>query len=229
MPKRWPCIKSSFCMTAKRLKAWLRVMGENGQEPVGSMGDDAPFAVLSERPRLIYDYFRQYFAQVTNPPIDPLREAHVMSLATSIGREMSVFFEAEGMSHRVNFKSPVLLYSDMQQLLRLPQEHYKHVVFNAVYNPAETGLKDAIERLCNEVEAAVRNGAVLLVLSDKAISKEMQPIPAPFCGRGAKTLGRHQSALRCQYDRGNRFCPQPAPFCRVNRLGRHGGVSLFGL
>jgi glutamate synthase (NADPH/NADH) large chain len=60
------------------------------------MGDDAPFAVLSERPRLIYDYFRQYFAQVTNPPIDPLREAHVMSLATSIGREMSVFFRSRG-------------------------------------------------------------------------------------------------------------------------------------
>lgn len=63
--------------------------------------------------------FARYFAQVTNPPIDPLREAHVMSLTTKIGREMSVFFEAEGMSSRVNFKSPVLLYSDMQQILRL--------------------------------------------------------------------------------------------------------------
>ena len=188
--------QKQFLYDREEIESVVRVMGENGQEPVGSMGDDAPFAVLSERPRLIYDYFRQYFAQVTNPPIDPLREAHVMSLATSIGREMSVFFEAEGMSHRVNFKSPVLLYSDMQQLLRLPQEHYKHVVLNAVYNPAETGLKDAIERLCNEVEAAVRNGAVLLVLSDKAISKEMQPIPAPlFVGAVQKRLV--DTNLRC--------------------------------
>ena len=73
-------------------------------------GDDTPFAVLSSQPRIIYDYFRQQFAQVTNPPIDPLREAHVMSLATSIGREMNVFCEAEGQAHRLTFKSPILLY-----------------------------------------------------------------------------------------------------------------------
>jgi glutamate synthase (NADPH/NADH) large chain len=79
------------------------------------MGDDTPFAVLSSQPRIIYDYFRQQFAQVTNP-IDPLREAHVMSLATSIGREMNVFCEAEGQAHRLSFKSPILLYSDFKQL-----------------------------------------------------------------------------------------------------------------
>ncbi|MFV2029525.1 glutamate synthase large subunit [Neisseria sp. S1] len=167
-----------FLYDLEELESTVRVMGENGQEPVGSMGDDAPFAVLSERPRLMYDYFRQYFAQVTNPPIDPLREAHVMSLATSIGREMSVFFEAEGMSHRVNFKSPVLLYSDMQQLLRLPAEHYKHVVLDMVYSPDERNLKEALEKLCDDAEAAVRDGAVLLVLSDKNIAKDRQHIPA---------------------------------------------------
>lgn len=84
----------------------------------------------------------------------------------------------------------------MQQLLRRPQEHYKHVVFNAVYNPAETGLKDAIERLCNEVEAAVRNGAVLLVLSDKKPSaKKCSRFGALICGRGAKTAV--DTNLRC--------------------------------
>jgi glutamate synthase (NADPH/NADH) large chain len=92
MPKRWPCSKSSLATTAKNWKAWCASWVKTAKKPVGSMGDDAPFAVLSERPRLVYDYFRQYFAQVTNPPIDPLREAHVMSLATSIGREMSRVF-----------------------------------------------------------------------------------------------------------------------------------------
>ncbi|MDO4998183.1 MAG: glutamate synthase large subunit [Neisseria sp.] len=169
-----------FLYDREELEQVLRVLGEDGQEAVGSMGDDTPFAVLSERARLSFDYFRQYFAQVTNPPIDPLREAHVMSLATSIGREMSVFFEAEGMSSRVNFKSPVLLYSDMQQLLRLPSAHYQNQIISTLYNPAEHGLQTAIEKLCDEAEAAVRNGAVLIVISDKGLAKGLQPIPTPL-------------------------------------------------
>ncbi|WP_373700591.1 glutamate synthase large subunit [Neisseria dentiae] len=169
--------QKQFLYDREELESIVRVLGEDGQEAVGSMGDDTPFAVLSERPRLIFDYFRQYFAQVTNPPIDPLREAHVMSLTTSIGREMSVFFEAEGMSHRVNFKSPVLLYSDMQQLLRLPEAHYKHTVLDATYSP-DSGLKAAVETLCNQAEEAVRNGTVLLVVSDRHIAQDRQPIPS---------------------------------------------------
>lgn len=170
--------QKQFLYDKEELESIVRVLGEDGQEAVGSMGDDAPFAVLSQRPRLVFDYFRQYFAQVTNPPIDPLREAHVMSLSTSIGREMSVFFEAEGMSRRVNFKSPVLLYSDMQQLLRLPSEHYQNAVLSLHYDSDGLDLKAAIERLCNQAEQAVRDGAVLLVLSDKGLSEGRQPIPS---------------------------------------------------
>ena len=169
--------QKQFLYDREELESIVRVLGEDGQEAVGSMGDDAPFAVLSERPRLVFDYFRQYFAQVTNPPIDPLREAHVMSLATSIGREMSVFFEAEGMSNRVNFKSPVLLYSDMQQLLRLPAAHYQHAILDATYAPT-TNLQTAIEQLCDAAEQAVRAGAVLLIVSDRQIAQDKQPIPS---------------------------------------------------
>ncbi|WP_037585943.1 glutamate synthase large subunit [Stenoxybacter acetivorans] len=172
--------QKQFGYNQEEMESVLRILGENGQEAVGSMGDDTPFAVLSERPRLVYDYFRQYFAQVTNPPIDPLREAHVMSLTTSIGREMSVFFEAEGMSHRVNFKSPVLLYSDMVQLMKLPQEHYKHRHLEAIYHPNESSLKEAITKLADEAEAAVRSGAVLLVVSDRKIGRDLIQIPAPL-------------------------------------------------
>lgn len=188
--------QKQFGYNQEEMESVLRVLGESGQEAVGSMGDDAPFAVLSQRPRLVYDYFRQYFAQVTNPPIDPLREAHVMSLTTSIGREMSVFFEAEGMSNRVNFKSPVLLYSDMQQLLRLPEAHYRHLRLDAVYDPATTTLKQAIERLADEAEAAVRSGVVLLVVSDRQIGQSLIQIPAPL-SVGAIQQRLVDTNLRC--------------------------------
>ncbi|WP_239350029.1 glutamate synthase large subunit [Snodgrassella communis] len=185
-----------FGYDIEELESVVRVLGENGQEAVGSMGDDTPFAVLSQRPRVLFDYFRQYFAQVTNPPIDPLREKHVMSLNTSIGREMSVFFEAEGMSHRVNFQSPVLLYSDMQQLLQLSAEYYQHHHLDAVYNPNEISLKEALVRLCDEAVAAVRNGAVLLVISDRNVSRDAMPIPAVL-SVGAIQQRLVETNLRC--------------------------------
>lgn len=185
-----------FGYDIEELESVVRVLGENGQEAVGSMGDDTPFAVLSQRPRVLFDYFRQYFAQVTNPPIDPLREKHVMSLNTSIGREMSVFFEAEGMSHRVNFQSPVLLFSDMQQLLQLSAEYYQHHHLDAVYNPNEISLKEALVRLCDEAVAAVRNGAVLLVISDRNVSRDAMPIPAVL-SVGAIQQRLVETNLRC--------------------------------
>ncbi|AEC16564.1 glutamate synthase subunit alpha [Gallibacterium anatis UMN179] len=195
-PQQLLTYQKQFAYNKEELESLLRVLGENGQEAVGSMGDDTPFAVLSTQPRVIYDYFRQYFAQVTNPPIDPLREAHVMSLNTSIGQEMSVFFETEGMSHRVNFKSPVLLYSDMQQLLGLSQEYYKHEILDATYDPKALGLKQAIEALADRAEQAARNGTVLLVLSDREISPSRVPIPAAL-SVGAVQQRLVEKNLRC--------------------------------
>ena len=124
-----------FGYTNEELEQVVKVLGETGQEPIASMGDDAPMAVLSTRERSLYDYFRQMFAQVTNPPIDPLRERHVMSLATCIGREQNVFDEVQSHAYRVMFQSPVLVYSDLQQLLQLDQSHYRHVVLDLNYPP----------------------------------------------------------------------------------------------
>lgn len=195
-PEMLSVYQKQFLYNHEELESLIRVMGEDGHEAVGSMGDDTPFAVLSGRERVVFDYFRQYFAQVTNPPIDPLREAHVMSLSTSIGREMSVFYEAEGMSRRVNFKSPVLVYSDMQQLLCLPEEHYKHQILSLHYNPEKLGLKAAIERLCDTAEQAVRQGTVLLILSDKNLQKGLQPIPSALAV-GAIQTRLVDTNLRC--------------------------------
>ncbi|WP_035604688.1 glutamate synthase large subunit [Edwardsiella tarda] len=188
--------QKQFAYSREEIEQIVQVLGENGQEATGSMGDDTPFAVLSSRPRLIYDYFRQQFAQVTNPPIDPLREAHVMSLSTSIGREMNVFCEAEGQAHRLNFKSPVLLYSDFVQLTGQDEEYYRAETLDLTFDPQQRDLRQAIAELCDEAERRVRQGAVMLVLSDRAIGIQRLPIPAPMAV-GAVQLRLVEQNLRC--------------------------------
>lgn len=188
--------QKQFAMSREEIEHVLVLLADTGQEAVGSMGDDTPMAVLSSTPRLITDYFRQKFAQVTNPPIDPLREKHVMSLATSIGQEMNVFCETDGHAHRVTFDSPVLLYSDRQQLLTLNHEHYRHVQIDICYNPDEKGLEQAVNELCDHSEQQVRNGAVLLILSDRHITPEKLPIPAAMAV-GAVHHRLVESQLRC--------------------------------
>ncbi|MFD2179926.1 glutamate synthase large subunit [Veronia pacifica] len=181
--------QKQFGVSVEEVDQVLRVLGDIGQEATGSMGDDTPMAVLSSKERNIADYFRQKFAQVTNPPVDPLRENHVMSLATCIGREMNVFSETDGHAQRVAFKSPVLLYSDMVQLLELDEEHYRNSILDINYDPEEKGLEEAIVDLCDKAEQVVRDGTVLVVLSDRVLSKGKLPIP------GAMAVGAVQQRL----------------------------------
>ncbi|MEZ9175761.1 glutamate synthase large subunit [Vibrio kanaloae] len=188
--------QKQFAMSNEESDQVLRVLGDMGQEAVGSMGDDTPMAVLSSKERLITDYFRQKFAQVTNPPIDPLREKHVMSLATSIGKEMNVFCETDGHAYRVTFDSPVLLYSDMQQLLQLSQKHYRHVILSMHYDPNHQNLEQAIKAVCDSAEQKVREGAVLIILSDKDLEKGKLPIPAAMVV-GAVQTRLADTDLRC--------------------------------
>ncbi|CDU00516.1 Glutamate synthase (NADPH) large chain [Vibrio coralliirubri] len=188
--------QKQFAMSNEESDQVLRVLGDMGQEAVGSMGDDTPMAVLSSKERLITDYFRQKFAQVTNPPIDPLREKHVMSLATSIGKEMNVFCETDGHAYRVTFNSPVLLYSDMQQLLQLNQKHYGHTILSLHYDPAQQDLEQAINDLCDRAVQEVRDGTVLIVLSDKGLEKGKLPVPAAMAV-GAVQTRLADNNLRC--------------------------------
>lgn len=183
-------------MSNEEIDQILRVLGDMAQEAVGSMGDDTPMAVLSSKERLISDYFRQKFAQVTNPPIDPLREKHVMSLATSIGQEMNVFCETDGHAHRVTFDSPILLYSDMQQLLTLSDQHYRNTILDINFDPQEKNLKQAVLDLCDKAEQVVREGTVLVVLSDRALTADRLPIPAAMAV-GAVQARLVEANLRC--------------------------------
>jgi glutamate synthase (NADPH/NADH) large chain len=174
----------------------LRPLAEGGQEAVGSMGDDTPMAVLSRQHRPLYDYFRQQFAQVTNPPIDPLREAIVMSLETCIGRELSVYQETQAHANRVILRSPVLSPAKFNALTQLERSDYRAETFSLSYSPTDTSLQQAIGQLCASVAAAVRAGAVLIVLSDSKLKQGQLPIHA-LLATGAVHHHLTEHGLRC--------------------------------
>jgi len=155
----------------------IRPLAETSQEAVGSMGDDTPMAVLSRRIRPLYDYFRQQFAQVTNPPIDPLREAIVMSLETCLGNERNVFEDSASHAERVILASPVLAPRMYQKLWANEIPGFESHYINLNYDP-QLGLENAIKAVCDNAEQAVRDGKVLLILSDRTIKEGLLPIHA---------------------------------------------------
>ncbi|MCK5530012.1 MAG: glutamate synthase large subunit, partial [Halopseudomonas aestusnigri] len=166
-----------FQVTFEERDQVLRPLAENGQEAVGSMGDDTPMAVLSGRVRSVYDYFRQQFAQVTNPPIDPLREAIVMSLETCVGAERNVFEETADHADRAILSTPVLSHSKFTNLLNIDRPGYDVAKLSLHYDP-QVGLKQAVLDLCEEAAQAVRDNKVILVLTDHGISQDTLTIPA---------------------------------------------------
>jgi len=166
-----------FAVTFEERDQVIRVLAEAGQEAVGSMGDDTPFPVLSTRLRSLYDYFRQQFAQVTNPPIDPLREQIVMSLETCFGRERNVFEESREHAARIVVDSPILSNQKYRQLIAIEDARYRHARVELTYTEDET-LLQALHRICSEAAAEVENGATILVLSDREVSKDKLPIHA---------------------------------------------------
>lgn len=174
----------------------LRPLAEGGQEAVGSMGDDTPMAVLSRQQRSLYDYFRQQFAQVTNPPIDPLREAIVMSLETCLGRELPVYDETADHADRVILSSPVLSPAKFRGLMAMNRAGYEVATFSLHYDAETTTLKAALIKLCDDVAAAVQSGKVLMVLSDNGFQKGLLPIQA-LLAVGAVNQHLTNVGLRC--------------------------------
>ncbi len=154
----------------------LRPLAETGNEGVGSMGDDTPMAVLSRLERALYDFFRQKFAQVTNPPIDPLRETIVMSLVTDLGGEKNIFLEGPEHADRVVLSSPVLSQGKFTTLTQLDRPGFVVRKLDCTYRPAEKNLKQAIEEMAAEAEKAILGGATILILSDRAIEKDRLPV-----------------------------------------------------
>ncbi|MBX3604076.1 MAG: glutamate synthase large subunit [Piscinibacter sp.] len=158
--------QKQFALTREERDIVLKTLAETGAEATGSMGDDTPMAVLSQQSRPLYDYFRQAFAQVTNPPIDPLRERLVMSLVTQIGLERNLFDLTPENARQVLLSSPILSQRKLRQILALPHIVDNHVKIDLYYDEA-IGLKAALEEVCRQAEQAVRGGAVLILLSDR--------------------------------------------------------------
>jgi len=173
----------------------LRPLAEAGQEAIGSMGDDTPMAVLSGRVRSLYDYFRQQFAQVTNPPIDPLREQIVMSLETCLGREKNLFEETPDHAARLLVDSPVLSRAKFRRLLEIDGGEYEHEVIDLNYG-AGTDLKAAITAVTDQAVAAVQAGKTIIILSDRAIDRDRLPIHA-LLATGAVHHRLTAEGLRC--------------------------------
>jgi glutamate synthase (NADPH) large chain len=159
-----------FNVTAEERDEIIRVLAEDESEAVGSMGDDTPMPVLSHTVRSLYDYFRQQFAQVTNPPIDSLRETIVMSLQTQIGPECNIFVPAPEHARQIVLGSPILSQRKLRQILGLKDAGVTHEFIDLQYEPAE-GLRPAIERMCVQAEEAVRDGRLVLLLSDRYLVK----------------------------------------------------------
>ncbi|MES2918036.1 MAG: glutamate synthase large subunit [Pseudomonadota bacterium] len=192
---RLKAYQKMFLVTYEERDQIIRPLAESGQEAVGSMGDDTPMAVLSQRVRHVADYFRQQFAQVTNPPIDPLRESIVMSLETCLGAEMNVFEQTAQHANRAILASPVLSHGKFRQVLDIKAPGYDVAVIDLNYPEAE-GLQPAVKRICAEAAAAVGAGKVLVVLSDRAIREGFLPANAIMV-TGAVHHHLIESGLRC--------------------------------
>ena len=184
-----------FQLTREEREKVLRPLAEMEQEAIGSMGDDVPMATLSQQVRPLYDRFRQAFAQVTNPPIDPLREDCVMSLATQLGREGNVFADSAQTVHHVHLNSPVLSQRKLRQLLAMPPYDTAYRYIELSFD-ADTGLRAAIENVCAQAESAARDGVLLLVLSDRRPRRNQLMLHA-LLATGAVHQHLVRTGLRC--------------------------------
>jgi glutamate synthase (NADPH) large chain len=185
-----------YNVSAEERDEIIRVLAEDESEAVGSMGDDTPMPVLSKKVRSLYDYFRQQFAQVTNPPIDSLRESIVMSLQTQIGPECNIFVPRPEHAHQIVLNSPVLSQRKLRQILGLADEGITHE-FLDLQCDEHLDLKSAIVNVCDQAENAVRDGKLVLLLSDRYVVKGKLPIHA-LLATGAVHHRLVETGLRCK-------------------------------
>ncbi|MDA0705778.1 MAG: glutamate synthase large subunit [Proteobacteria bacterium] len=184
-----------FNLSREELNDIVAVLAQAEQEAVGSMGDDTPMAVLSSQVRSLFDYFRQQFAQVTNPPIDSLRERIVMSLQTNIGRESSLFDVGSEHAEQVVMNSPVLSQRKLRQLLS-DEMYGDSNAFIDLNVDATLSLNEALDQICAEAESALRQGKLILMLSDRYLKRDKLPVHA-LLATGAVHHHLVRIGLRC--------------------------------
>lgn len=173
--------EAAFGYTGREVKTVLDYMSKNAKEPIGSMGVDEPLAILSDEPNLMFDYFRQGFAQVTNPPIDPFRERSVVSLRQFIGSHGRLLDEVETSvdGKYLMIKSPILSSPELEDVRHLNGGDFRAVTIPALFHTdQEDGLKKALDKLCERAENLVRMGHNILVISDRGVDYYNAPIPS---------------------------------------------------
>jgi glutamate synthase (ferredoxin) len=169
----------AFGYSDEDVRMILTPMATKGEEPVGSMGTDTPLACLSDKPQSLFNYFKQLFAQVTNPPIDPIREEMVMSLISYIGSERNILEEAPENCHMLKLAHPLLTNRELEKLRRVSNRDLLATTLPALFRASdgEAGLKRALDELCQRASLAVKAGYSLLILSDRGVDKDYAPIP----------------------------------------------------
>ena len=172
--------QQAFGYTIEELKLLMTPMAVTGEEAVGSMGTDTPLAVLSDRPQSLFKYFKQLFAQVTNPPIDSIREQVVMSLVTSIGPKANLLGETPESCRRIKVPQPILTNADLEKIRTIADGHFKTKTLPILFpvSKGPKGLAAAVEELCRQASEAIKAGYKFIILSDRGVKAEWAPIPS---------------------------------------------------
>ncbi|MDX2229485.1 MAG: glutamate synthase large subunit [Leptolyngbyaceae cyanobacterium bins.349] len=173
-------LQTAFGYTFEDLRILLTPMARDGVEAIGSMGSDTPLAVLSDRPKLLYDYFQQLFAQVTNPPIDSIREEIITSAETTLGAEKNLLEPQPESCHLIRLKTPILTDAELAKLKAVNQAGFKSATIASLFDPQAgvEGLEAAMQSICIQADEAIANGVNILILSDRGVDKDHAPIPA---------------------------------------------------
>ncbi len=169
--------QKAFGYTIEDVKIVLRPMATAGIEATGAMGDDTPLAVLSRKPRLLYEYFKQLFAQVTNPPVDPIREEVIMAEDVMLGAEGNLLDETPEHCHRLRLKKPIITNQELEKIAAINQGNLKASKFQILFNKEE-GLEAALDNIFAEADRAIEEGASILVLSDRGVDQKHLPMPS---------------------------------------------------
>ncbi|WP_422083576.1 glutamate synthase large subunit [Ulvibacterium sp.] len=189
--------KSAFGYTLEDINTIILPMGKNAKEPIGSMGSDTPIAVLSERPQLLYNYFKQLFAQVTNPPLDGIREELITDISLTLGMDHNIFDITEYHCRKLKIQNPVISKEDLDKIKNYDSSpDYKVVSIPILYEvqKGHNGLEDALQSILDQASRAIDEGANIIILSDRYVSAENAPIPAllacSYVNSGLQRLGK---------------------------------------
>ena len=182
----------AFGYTREDMKNIIKPMAESAQEPVGSMGNDTPHAVLSAKPQILFSYFKQLFAQVTNPAIDPIREELVMSLGSYLGPEKNILEEGPGHCHKLFVSQPILTNGELARIRSIKKNGFKTKTISLLFNAGDNDFTKIIEKICKQAHTAIKQGYTFIILSDRGVDRNHLALPSLLA-----VSALHHNLVRC--------------------------------